>query len=154
MNDIGLEWNPTAGAADLVLLANDLKSDGGLRTALYLSLFTDRRAEPGDVLPEGETDRRGWWADAVPVAPGDKMGSRLWLLARSKRETTVLDRAVIYAREALQWLVEDRVCDSFGVTAEFLTQGPGFAIVVSLPRPVGSPTTYRFDNTWTAEATR
>lgn len=154
MTDIALEWDSIAGAADVVIENNDLKADDGLRTALYLSLFTDRRAEPGDVLPDGETDRRGWWADAVPVTPGDLMGSRLWLLARSKREPATLDRAVTYAREALQWLVDDRVCDSFNVTAEYLSPYNGFAIVVSVPRPVGSPTLYRFDHTWTAEAAR
>lgn len=77
-----------------------------LATAVILSLFTDRRAEPDDDV---DGDQRGWWGDAVPV--GDDravpLGSRLWLLAREKQLTSVLRLAESYCIEALQWLVDD-----------------------------------------------
>lgn len=152
--DIALEWDSTAGAASVVVEANDLKPDDGLATSIYLSLFLDRRAEPGDVLPDGVTDRRGWWADAHPVAAGDVIGSRLWLLERSKNTPDVLDRATTYAREALQWLLDDRVSDRVDVTTEFLDGVAGLGIVVTVYRPGVDPARFRFDRTWDAEETR
>lgn len=149
---IALEWDNTAGAASVVVENNDLKRDEGLLTDIYVSLFTNRRAEPGDVLPEGVTDRQGWWADAVPVVEGDKIGSRLWLLDRSKKTTEVLDRAVTYGREALQWLLDDLVCDRFDFTAEFASFG--LAYVVTVYRPGVDPAHFRFNHTWDAEESR
>ena len=60
-------------------MARTLRAERGLRSAVLISLFTDRRAEPGDV-PEGE-DPRGWWADVLGEE-GDRIGSRLWLIDR------------------------------------------------------------------------
>ena len=151
---IALEWDNAAGAASVVVENNDLKADAGLRTDLLVSLFTNRRAEPGDVLPDGVTDRQGWWADAVPVVEGDKVGSRLWLLDRSKKTPDILDRAVTYAREALQWLLDDRVCDRFDVVAEYLTEHAGLGLVVTVFRPGVDPARFRFNHTWTAEESR
>jgi len=81
--------------------------DEGLRTAVIISLFSDRRAEADDALPDGGDDRRGWWGDIYPQAEADRIGSRLWLLSREKQLPAVLKRAETYAREALQWLVDD-----------------------------------------------
>jgi phage gp46-like protein len=59
--DLALTWDEQQGAADLALIDNDLASDRGLETAVLLSLFTDRRAQPDDVPPSGDpADRRGW----------------------------------------------------------------------------------------------
>ena len=90
MSDIGLFWD--RDSADFAIEANDLATDDGLETAVSLSLFTDRRAEDGDALPSGDADRRGWWGDDFPAVDGDRMGSRLWLLARSKQTPDVLER--------------------------------------------------------------
>lgn len=153
MTDIALERN-RLGSASVVIESNDLKTDEGLRTAVELSLFTDRQAEPEDVLPEPSTNRRGWWADAVPVVAGDKFGCRWWLLSRSKRTPDVLERAVTYAREALQWLIDDRVCERVDVTAEFLTGVAGWAAAVTIHRPGSAPVRFRFDRVWAAEESR
>lgn len=115
--DIALVWSNAAGAADAGIVANDLARDDGLQTAVLLSLFTDRAAEEGDVLPDEETDRRGWWGDEFADDAGDRIGSRLWLLARSKRTDDVLARAEEYARESLQWLIDDKVAERIEVTA-------------------------------------
>ena len=155
MNDIALEWYSDLGFAEPAIVANDLKPDDGLRTAILISLFTDRRAELGDILPDLAADRRGWWADAVSEIEGDRIGSRLWLLARSKRENQVLDRARQYVREALAWLVEDRICEDFTVAADWVdTRGDAFAITGTGPRPGVDPARWRFDFVWTTEASR
>ena len=150
VSDIALRWDPALFAADLAIEANDLASDEGLKTAVVLSLFTDRRAEEGDALPDGSTDRRGWWGDAFPVATDDRIGSRLWLLSREKQAATVLSRAEEYAREALQWLLDDRVAERIAVTVENPRAGM-LGLEVVIYRPQADPVTYRFDRIWETE---
>ncbi len=148
MSDIALIWDGVA--ADVAVIANDLALDEGLETAVELSLFTDRRADEGDSLPDGETNRRGWWADD----PLDRIGSRLWLLDRAKETAEVLERAEQYAREALQWLIDDLVATKIDVTAEPLTQVRGFGLAITIYRPARDPARYRFDRVWSAQEAR
>lgn len=152
MSDLALTWDASAYAADLSLASNDLVGEDGLRTAVLRSLFEDREAEPGDVLPEGETYRRGWWADSFPAVEGDKAGSRLWLLARAKQEPATLDRAEEYAREAVQWLLDDKIASALTVTAEFIGSR-GLGLTVAIHRPTGDVASFRFGRAWTAEET-
>lgn len=87
----------------------DFESDEGLETAVLISLFTDRRAKDDDILPDPDSDdKRGWWGDLVsPATEGDQIGSRLWLLERSKTLPSILQKAKQYTKEALQWLIDD-----------------------------------------------
>ncbi|MFH5923853.1 phage GP46 family protein [Roseomonas xinghualingensis] len=87
-----------------------------LETAVMVSLFTDARARPGDTLPAGTTDRRGWWGSALDNEP---VGSRLWLLRRAKREPETLRRAREFIIEALAWLTEDQVATRVDVETEW-----------------------------------
>lgn len=153
MSDIALVWDNVAGAADIAISANDLQRDDGLETAVFLSLFTDRRAEEGDTLPDTVTDRRGWWGDGVPVVAGDRWGSRLWLLSRAKDEPETATRAREYAEEALAWLVEDRVTDRVEVTAELNGTGV-LTLAVTVYRPERDVTRYRYDYVWASQAAR
>lgn len=149
--DIGLYWNELAG--DLQLRDGDLWRDGGLETAIVISLFTDRRASPSDVLPDASPDRRGWWGDGVPEIEGDEIGSHLWLLAREKELPVVVERAREYAQAALQWLIDDRVAERVEVTAEIVR--PGFlGILAVIWRPQLGRTEYRFNYNWDAQAAR
>ena len=152
--DLALTWDSLLGAADLSVTSGDYVTDDGLRTAVELSLFTDRRAEDTDVLPDGETDRRGWWADAVSEVEGDRMGSRLWLLARAKDTPDTFSRAEEYAREALAWMVADKVADRIDVTAERVTEPPALGLDVTIVRPTGRAVSFRFGQAWNAEGAR
>lgn len=155
MTDLALTWRSDEFAADLTVDGGDLVGDEGLETAVLMSLFLDREAAPGDVLPEGETDRRGWWGDSFPVVDGDRIGSRLWLLARSKATPVVLSRAEEYAREALAWLLEDRVASRVDVSAEFLLAGNGLGLAVQIYRPDrADPVSFRFGRAWAAQEAR
>jgi phage gp46-like protein len=151
MPDLKLNWDGEAFAADLAISANDLVAEDGLQTAVELSLFTDRRAEDGDTLPAGETDRRGWWADAAPVVAGDKIGSRLWLLAREKQTATTRQRLEKYAAEALQWLIDDKVAERIEVAASFPSPGI-YVLEVEVFRPRADPAKFRFDHAWGDES--
>lgn len=149
MTDIALRWD--IFAADFAVEANDLATDDGLQTAIILSLFTDRRADDSDALPDGQTDRRGWWGDAFPTVQGDKIGSRLWLLGREKQMQEVVTRAEEYVREALQWLLDDKVADRVDGTAEITRPGM-LGITVKVYRPATDAVQWRFDYTWAAQA--
>ncbi|AUH51212.1 hypothetical protein CXB49_10520 [Chromobacterium sp. ATCC 53434] len=83
-------------------------------SAIVLSLFCDARALPDD----RQADPRGWWGDVLADVPYDRWGSRLWLLAqRAKNTPQTLRDAAHYAREALQWMVDDGVARSLDVSA-------------------------------------
>lgn len=120
MTDLALRYQD--GLADLVFDGGDLAVDETLLSAVLVSLFTDRHAEPSDVLPDGSTDRRGWWAD-VWLEEGDLHGSRLWLLSRSKDVAEVPARARDYALEALAWLERDGVAQRVEVMASVPRKG-------------------------------
>ncbi len=151
MSDIGLTWGITD--ADFSIEADDLATDGGLETALLISLFTDRRAADDDQIPDGTDDRRGWWADQFADVPGDLIGSRLWLLSREKQQQRVVTLAQEYAREALQWLITDRVLDRFDVEAEIVSTGV-LGLQVTCYRPRKDTAVFRFDLNWQAQAAK
>ena len=120
---IALEW--TAAGPDLARTPlGALAEDDGLRTAVLLSLFLDRRAGTQDPLPDaGTPDRRGWVGDALAAVPGDRIGSRLWLLRREKQLPGVPPRAEAHAREALAWLLDAGIASAIEVSAAWQGQG-------------------------------
>jgi phage gp46-like protein len=87
-----------------------------LPRAVIISLFSWGRALPDDELPG--TDRMGWWGDSFPQVAGDRIGSRLWLLARTTIRTATPAKVREYATEALAWLIADGVASDVIVQAE------------------------------------
>lgn len=147
LGDVALTWSNTLGSADLSILDLDVASERGLVTAMLLSLFLDRRAETDDKPPSGDPrDRRGWWADQFAAVLGDRIGSRLWLLDRSKNTNETKLRAKEYAREALAWMLEDRVVSAITVVVE--TVAPVLMLSVEVARPGRDAVTYRFGHAW------
>lgn len=73
--------------------------------AVVISLFTWRHAATDD--PVDDEERFGWWGDSYPTIADDRIGSRLWLLRRVKLTADTQRDAEFYAREALQWLLDD-----------------------------------------------
>ena len=146
MTDVALRFNAVEfDGADLVLEAGVLSPDDGLETAIAISLFTDARAADDDVLPDPSGDRRGWWGDVAPRIAGDAIGSRLWLLAREKKLSSVVERARGYAAEALAWLIEDGIAAAVEVTAE-AQEADRLAIGIVVTRPGGDRR--RYDYVW------
>jgi phage gp46-like protein len=98
-----------------------------LATAVIVALGTDALADPDDVLPDPDsTDRAGWWGDldAEEIWGGWPIGSRLWLLKRSKIEDpgsqrgATVTRVDRYIREALQPFLDRRIATRLDVKAE------------------------------------
>jgi len=158
--DIKISWDNVLMEGDIFFDEDtqDLEKDGGLETAVIISLFTDRKANEDDELPDpNNPDRRGWWGDLVaPEVEGDRIGSRLWLLERSKTTEEVIVKAKKYAEEALQWLIDDQVAVKVEVEAE--RQGPvgqdRLALSVKIFKKDGQEEAFRFDNLWQAQAER
>lgn len=113
--------------------------------AVIISIFTWRRANPGDTLPG--TEKMGWWGDTYPEVENDRIGSRLWLLSREKMTQTTLIKAREYVEEALQWLVEDRIAELVDVSVE--RQGIDEIVVSTIiKKPEESETNIRFITVW------
>lgn len=145
--DLRTIYDTELRSADLVLASGQMDTDTGLQTAVFLSLFTDARAQDDDELPGGSTDRRGWFGDSFADTAGDRFGSRLWLLYREKQTDQVLERARGYARESLQWLIDDGVASSVDVAASWLRAGV-LLLEVAILRAEGGPVQFRFEYFW------
>lgn len=147
MADIATRYIDFTHGADYALATGALATDDGLETAVVVSLFSDRRAAPDDPLPGHDDDRRGWWGDAWPEIPGDRIGSRLWLLSREKQTPAALARAQQYAAEALAWLVDDGVASAVNVVARIPRDGV-LGLEIAIDRPANPPIRYRLDAFW------
>lgn len=157
MTDVALVWDPINGRADFAMNATgtDLLMDDSLQTAVIISLFCDRLADAADVIPDGTTDRRGWWGDTPlpnttdPSGGLDLTGSRLWLLARSLQVTETLRQAESYATESLQWMIDDGVAGSVTASAIFPTSPPNaLELTVTINQAGATSQSYAF--TWAA----
>lgn len=156
MIDLALVWNNDTANADLMLAGGALDTHSGLRSAILISLFTDARAADAAILPEEGSDRGGWWGNDFGGDVGasfadpdehNELGSKLWLLRRSKHTEQVLRDARQYVLEALSWLTRDGIASAVWVEVE--GQGDRLAIAVTLDRPTG-PARERYDFTWEA----
>jgi phage gp46-like protein len=75
-------------------------------------------------------------------------------LGREKQLPAVLVRAETYAREALAWLLEDRVAARVDVAAEISRPGwLGLAIAITRPG-ADVAVQYRYDVVWAGQAAR
>ena len=128
----------------------DLAEEAGLRTAVIVSLFTDRLALPTDTIPDGTSDRRGHWSDSYLPEQDDLEGSRLWLLDREKIMPEVLRRAEDYTREALKWMVRDGVVQQVAAVA-WTTGKEDLNIRAHLAKPDGKEVTFEFLDIWSQE---
>lgn len=136
--------DPAGIRCDFALAGGALAADHDLKTAVLISLFTDRRAEADDVLPDAAASRRGWWGDALNAR---RIGSRLWLLGREKQLREVVLRAREYAEEALAWLVEEGVARRVTVTADIVHPG-WLGLAVAIERERGAPARFRYEFAW------
>lgn len=140
---------------DFAMAGGDLATDNGLQTAVCLSLFCDARAAPDAALPDADNpypDRRGWWADAFFAEDSSKpnrLGSRLWLLEGARGTPATARRAQLYARAALQWLIDGNIAASVAVRTQW-TARDKLALYVSIVRrtATGQPQTLEFDFIW------
>lgn len=103
--DVKLRESPLApGVADLQLDANgDIAHEESWDTAIFVSLFTDARAEPHQVpVPER---RRGWGGNER--TPGRQMGGVLWLFEMPRMDRRTANAIEDAAELCLAWMVKE-----------------------------------------------
>lgn len=124
---------------------SDFEADE-LAAAVLISLFSWRKSNPDDGVKA--PTRQGWWGDTFAEVAGDRIGSRLWLLQRQKVLSTTLRRAEAYAKESLQWLIDDAVVARIEVSAE-RSGVDQIALLVTCYRPDDTQALQaRFQNVW------
>jgi len=98
-----------------------------LATAVIVALGTDALASVDDLLPDPDSsDRAGWWGnlDAQEIWNGWDIGSKLWLLKRSKiappesLEGSTVQRVDQYIRDAIQPFLDRRIASHMEVYVE------------------------------------
>ena len=109
----------------------DLQGDNGLETCVLLSLFTDRRVDDEKLLPDESGYKGGWWGNQFNDF---EIGSRLWLLRRSKKEDETLTLARQYCLEALQWMIDEVIAQTVDVTTSFIDDET-MSIEIQIYRP-------------------
>jgi phage gp46-like protein len=111
----------------LLLKTGNLDERQALANYFKVALMTDMLSDVDEIRPDPDSDdRRGWWADAEagPIWHGWKIGTKNWLLTRAKVadayawEGDTVYRAENYTREAVQPLVDLKICSAVDVTAE------------------------------------
>ncbi|TKI02902.1 phage GP46 family protein [Martelella alba] len=142
MTDITTVWDSDNSVGDWQESTGDLLSGSDLKTAVLISLFTDRQARADDDY-DGD-DRRGWWGDS---GADYAIGSRLWLLKRQKLTHAVAGKAEDYAKEALQWLLDDDVVASITITTQIVYPGRLYMQIVFI-KPDGTDTTFKYSWVW------
>ena len=144
MTDISTTWIVESGTGDWSISGGALASGDDLASAVLISLFTDRIADADDVPPDGGSDRRGWWGDQGEDVP---IGSRLWLLDRSRLDAKVANTAQIYIKEALQWLIDDQIAASVVVATSLGGRNTLYAIV-TVTRSDGTSVSLKYGWVW------
>jgi phage gp46-like protein len=162
MPDIRLVQNSAAFPAYSIPIDWSLLSDGtlddtqALATAVIVALGTDRLALSDDILPDPDsTDRAGWWGDldAAELFSGWPIGTRLWLLKRTKIvgpediEGATVARVEEYIIEAIQPFVDLKIVSAFNVQATRVGIERIDAYVV-LYRGPKTPVELRFQVLW------
>ena len=143
-----ITWNNETGRGDIEITSAGLRQDDGLATLMLQILFTDARADPSDVLPDGTNDRRGWIGDTFADEP---WGSKLWLLDRSKLTTDVRNKAVTYAQTALERHLKPDYAKQVVVTGA-IPQLQMLQLDIAITRPDGSAMTLSIKQRWEAQA--
>lgn len=132
MSDVAILINDDC-EFDIDFTDTDFAIEEGLETAVFISWFTDRRADLED-LANASVDRRGYWGDMFPEVDNDQIGSKFWTRfpGKATRENRVKIESDL--RESLEWMIEDGISDEINVSASFFGS-EGIRLEASIKRP-------------------
>lgn len=103
---------------DIDIENGDFVLEDGFDTALYLSLFTDARANETQVLiPEY---RRGWLGDLVSPIDDRQLGGHLWLVDQRRLTQSTLNETIDYCKKSLQWMIDDELCTKIEISGSIV----------------------------------
>ena len=101
------------GHFDIALDANDVKKELGLNSGVFLSIFSQGRAE----------GRGGYWGDFLAEINQDQLGSIVWSFL-NKPNTVANRQEIVAAIEAsLSWMLEDSVASNVSVELTNVLKG-------------------------------
>jgi phage gp46-like protein len=135
---------------DIMPWWSDTSTD--LRALVLVSLFSDRRAEDDDQIPDPTGDppyRRGWWGDSMRT-DGDLFGSRLWLLHGQALSDELADSCADYCREALQWMIDDGLVAEIAIETEIYRDFDRLAVRIELLKPDDTVIAVEYHDLWAA----
>lgn len=153
---IGYDTDLKAGDFGVTANAGDLDTDEGLESAVFISLFTDKRARDDQELPDPQSeDRRGYYGDLIsPIETGDETGSWIWLyIERAKTTNSVIEDVRQAAIDSLKWLITDKVAMKVEVECEKIGS-PGndwLQLIVKVFKKDGNTETFNYDLNWEAQ---
>lgn len=154
MQDIGIVWDNDFFEGDVEYSNGDLTNENGLKTAVLMSLFTDKRVSIEEALPDvNSNDRKGWWGDQA-AQNGDIIGSKIWLLRRSKATLENVIKMQSYIKDCLQWMLDDGVAAKIDVAVERIKRLDNSYTLFSLIKIYqsnGSIIEMKFDDLWKAQ---
>lgn len=104
----------TLGPADIQADGFSLARDTGFETAVLVSLFTDARADSSYDVPDTFEFMGGYFGEELCKF---NIGSKLWLLGRSKVTSSTIAEAKQYIKDALAWMVTDEIVESVDAKA-------------------------------------
>ena len=95
------------GIYDLVIEDGDFKKTGGMDSAIFISLFTDRRAHVDEV--SDPMKRRGWSGTQFTNNREGNKGSGLWLYEQRRLDQDTVEGVKIESYQALYWTINDQI---------------------------------------------
>lgn len=104
------------GNWDIDFASGDFKMTDGLDTALYLSIFAEKRASASEVtVPQL---RRGHFTDEFSSVEGYQMGNTSWIEIDQAKDTDS-NVSLIESKwtEGLSWMIEDNIVAKTSVSA-------------------------------------
>jgi len=111
---LDLKLNQKKGYWDLDIENGDFAKTNSLDTALYMSVFCEKRANQ----VSEPTLRRGHFTNQFNRVSGYEVGSLFWLYTSQAKNTTanltLLENAV---SEGLRWLIDDGIVSKINVKA-------------------------------------
>ena len=148
MGDIRIVWDPTTGTGDINMLGAGLELGHDLETASLISMHTDARADPGDIVYD--SDPRGVWIDtyaaledpALTAIPNDRMGSKIWQAFARPRTQETLNWLRDEIVRCHGWMITDGVASSVDTTPFFTGPGGIGAIVTIVAN--GKPNVFNY----------
>ena len=136
-----IEIESYPGVYDVQLDAlGDVATEDSFDTGIFVSLFTDKRAEPSQIArPE---DRRGWIGNER--TPGFQVGSYLWLFEQSRLTRDVANSIEDASEGALRWMIDDGYAVSVRGAMSLFGSERG-SLTLSIIKPDGTVETPLFD---------
>ncbi len=143
MSDLLFDFFADEYHLDLVLNNSEIQIDESLRMPVLISLFTDARCEKNEI-PKGQTSQKGFWGDSIL---GEKTGSKLWLLDKSKLNNETLIKYKEYAQDVLKWMITDGIAKEIKVTSEYNLKNE-LILLIQIKKPSGEIESITINDLW------